>query len=425
MFTYEAFPKQAYLCCDLKSFYASVAAVKRGLHPLACKLAVVGDTKRNGSVVLASTPKLREMGIKTGSRLFEIPKDRDIIVVNAEMEEFLKVSTEITLHMEQFVPPEDIFVYSIDEAFIKLTSKRWQGAENQKKFAMMLQRSIKDHFGLTLAVGSSSCNMLLSKVALDIEAKTTEDHFAHWDYEDVQSKVWPIQPLSDMWGIGGRIEKTLMNMGIRAVGHLANTRLERLESKFGKVMGQQLYQHAWGIDLSDIHKPAKVRSKSYSVGQILLRDYRGEKEISTVILEMCEEVVRRARKHHSIGRTISLGLGYSRNEGGGGFSKQLTIDQPTNSTLDIYNTCLKLLRGNYKGETVRQVYVSLSKVTPDTERQLSLFEDEEEVTKKRELGYVMDAIREKYGSTAILRASSYTKAGTTRHRSSLIAGHKK
>ncbi|WP_368505315.1 UV damage repair protein UvrX [Alkalihalophilus sp. As8PL] len=425
MFNYEAFPKQSYLCCDLKSFYASVAAVKRGLHPFVCKLAVVGDTKRNGSVVLASTPKLKEMGIKTGSRLYQIPKDPDIIVVNAEMEEFLKISTEITLHMEQYVPPEDIFVYSIDEAFIKLTSKRHQGEENQREFAEMLQRSIKDCFGLTLAVGSSSCNMFLSKVALDIEAKKREDHFAHWDYKDVETKLWQIQPLSELWGIGGRMEKTLMNMGIRTVGQLANAGLERLEFRFGNVIGQQLYQHAWGIDVSDIHKPAKVKSKSYSVGQILLRDYVGEEELMTVILEMCEEVVRRARANQAVGRTISLGLGYSRNEGGGGFSRQLTIADPTNHTLDIYEACKKLLRKHYRGETVRQVYVSLSKVTPDTERQLSLFEDEEEVTKKRELGYVMDAIRQKYGSTAILRASSYTKGGTTRHRSKLIAGHKK
>ncbi|ADC51667.1 lesion bypass phage DNA polymerase [Alkalihalophilus pseudofirmus OF4] len=425
MFNYEAFPKQSYLCCDLKSFYASVSAVKLGLHPFVTKLAVVGDTKRNGSVVLAATPKLKEMGIKTGSRLFEIPKDPDIVVVNAEMEEFLKISTEITLHMEQYVPPEDIFVYSIDEAFIKLTSKLHQGRENQREFARMLQQSIKSCFGLTLAVGSSSCNMLLSKVALDIEAKKQEDHFAHWDYEDVETKLWRIQPLSDMWGIGRRYEKTLMNMGIRSVAQLANSSLKRLEFKFGKVMGQQLYQHAWGIDVSDIHKPAKIKSKSYSVGQILLRDYVGTEEIKTVILEMCEEVVRRARKKRAAGRTISLGLGYSKNEGGGGFSRQLTVDEPTNSTLDIYNACLKLLNKHYHGETVRQVYVALSKVQPDTERQLSLFVDEEEVTRKRELGYVMDSIREKYGATAILRASSYTKGGTTRHRSGLIAGHKK
>ncbi|ADC52003.1 MULTISPECIES: Y-family DNA polymerase [Alkalihalophilus] len=422
---YDLFPKQSYLCLDVKSFYASAAAVKRGLDPLHCKLAVVGDTKRQGSVVLAATPKLKEWGIKTGSRLWEIPKHEDIHIVNAEMEEFLIISTEITKLIEEYVPPEDVWCYSIDESFIKLTSKRMKGRDNQEAFSRHLQEAIKLSFGLTVAVGSSECNMLLSKVALDIEAKKKPNHFAHWDHDDVPNKLWPIQPLSDLWGIGRNIEKKLMNMGIRSVGQLARTPVDRLEKVFGRVMGQQLYQHAWGVDLSDIHKPAKIKAKSYSSGQILLRDYLGEEEIKVPLLERCEEIARRARKDRMAGRTLSLGVGYSHEQGGGGFSRQLKLSHSTNITMELYEHCMKLFKRYYNGMIIRQVHVSLSDVADDSVRQISLFEDEKEITRKRQLGYTMDAIRDRFGSTAILRASSYTKAGTALHRSGLIGGHKK
>lgn len=420
MFDYSNFPRNAYLCCDVKSFYASAAAIKLGLDPLVSKLAVVGDTNRNGSVVLAATPELKKLGIKTGSRLYEIPKLDDIVVVDAEMEEYLKLSTEITKLLNTYVPMEDIFVYSVDEAFIAITSSRWK--ERQEDFARMIQEDIKNQFGLTVAIGSSSCNMLLSKLSLDIEAK--KSGFAHWDYEDVREKVWPISPLSDMWGIGSKLEQRLRNMGIRKVEHIANASLPVLERVFGKVIGQQLYQHAWGIDLSDIHKPAKTQSKSYSIGQVLLRDYQGE-ELNTLLVEQAEEVARRARKEHAAGRTITLGLGYSRYEGGGGFSRSLTLPESTNVTMDIYEAALSLLKRYYRGEIVRHMHLALSNVGSDDERQLSLFEEEKEVTKKRKLGYIMDSIRDKYGATSLLRASSYTDAGTVIHRSGLIAGHKK
>ena len=111
-----------------------------------------------------------------------------------------------------------------------------------------------------------------------------------------------------MWGIGSRLEKTLNNMGIFSVGQLAHYDSEKLEKKFG-IMGNQLYYHAWGVECIRNRGADHGRSSQFRQNQILLRDYKNITEIKHVILEMCEEVARRARTGKYAGRTISLGIG--------------------------------------------------------------------------------------------------------------------
>ncbi|EIT87291.1 UV-damage repair protein UvrX [Fictibacillus macauensis ZFHKF-1] len=411
--------KQTILCIDMKSFYASCAALRLGLDPLTCHLAVVGNTERQGSVVLAASPALKkDYGIKTGSRLFEIPKDERIHVVNAQMAFFLQRSIEITGLLNRFVPQEAIHTYSVDESFIKAdgTERLWGDG---RALATAITTSIQEEFGLPSAIGIGP-NMLLAKLCLDLEAKKTG--IAQWTYEDVPRKLWPLSPLRKMWGIGPRLEQTLHRMGITKVGDLAHYPLALLEKKFG-VMGNQLYHHAWGIDETQLEeRPATNGQISYGKSQILLRDYTKKEEIQHVMLEMCEEVARRARTAKKAGRTISLGMGYSRHEGGGGFHRSKSIEEPTNITMELYDVCLQLMQEFYSGQTVRKLSITLSNVCDDTEMQLNLFALDE--PKKRTLGYVMDEIRRKHGSTALLRAVSYTSAGTARHRSTLLGGHK-
>ncbi|QHM88703.1 DNA polymerase IV [Bacillus velezensis] len=162
---------------------------------------------------------------------------------------------------------------------------------------------------------------------------------------------------------------------------------------------------------------------SFGKSQILLSDYTRREEIKAVLLEICEEVARRARAHNKVGRTISLGIGYSKDELGGGFHRSKTIDLPTNITMDIYRYCLILFDKFYTGKTVRRsISVTLSNIEDDVNQQLSLFEKDNE--KRRKLGFVMAGIRNKYGSKAILRAVSYTPGGTALHRAVLTGGHK-
>jgi DNA polymerase V len=418
MVDYEKLPSKHILCIDIKSFYASCAAVMAGLDPLESLVAVIGDKDREGSIVLAASPRLKkEYGIKTGSRLFEIPKDPRIHLIEPKMATYLRVSTEITRLFNRYVPKEAIHIYSVDESFLQVdgTDVLWGDVlEIAKKIKDELMRE----FQLTCAIGIGP-NMLMAKLALDLEAK--HKGIALWTYEDVPKKLWPVSPLSEMWGIGRRLEKRLNSMGIFTVGQLAQSDLDKLEKKFG-IMGNQLYYHAWGVDLSEIGAPIMDGQISFGKSQILLRDYKKVTEIKTVILEMCEEVARRARNHRCVGRTITLTIGYSHEELGGGFNRAKTIDIPTNITMDLYRICVELFDRFYDGRTVRQIAISLSNISPDENVQLNLFEPN--LWKRKKLGYTVDGIRKRFGSDSILRAVSYTEAGTTRRRAQLVGGHK-
>lgn len=273
-------------------------------------------------------------------------------------------------------------------------------------------------FGLTCSIGIGP-NMLLAKLCLDLEAKKVG--VSEWTYEDVKEKLWPVSPLSKMWGIGSRLEKTLNRLGIFSVEQLANTSLVFLEKKFG-VMGNQLYYHAHGVDLSDIGAPIMQGQISFGKSQMLLRDYEDPTEVKHVILEICEEVARRARREKKAGRTVSLGIGYSKHDQTAGFHRSITLESATNITKELYDACLRLFHKHYHPGVVRKISVTLSNIVDDGELQLSLFGFNK--VKKRELGYVMDAVRDKHGSDKLLRAVSFTKAGTARHRSRLIGGHK-
>lgn len=138
---------------------------------------------------------------------------------------------------------------------------------------------------------------------------------------------------------------------------------------------------------------------------------------------MCEEVARRARNARKVGRTISLGLGYSKDEFGGGFLRTRTIEEPTNVTMDIYRVCLELIEEHYRGQTVRSISIAISSLFDDYEMQLSLFDAGK--WKKQKIGYVVDQIRKRYGSASLLRAVSFTDGGTALQRSTLLGGHKK
>ncbi len=239
---YSTLPQHKILCIDMKSFYASCSAVMMGLDPLECHLAVVGDQERQGSIVLAASPRLKkDFGIKTGARLFEIPKDPRIILAEPKMATYIRISTEITRLFHRYVPKEAIHTYSVDESFIKI-----DGATGLWGDAFTIARKIKDElereFQLPCAIGIGP-NMLLAKLCLDLEAK--KKGIAEWTYEDVEKKLWKVSPLSEMWGIGRRVERTLNRMGIFTVGQLARYDLDKLEAKFG-VMGNQLYHHAVG-----------------------------------------------------------------------------------------------------------------------------------------------------------------------------------
>lgn len=412
---YSSYPRNDVLCIDMRSFYASVEAVKLNLDPMKVMLAVVGDPNRSGSIVLAASPELkRRYGISNVSRFFELPDDPEIHIVPAHMADYIHMSLQITDLLQQYAPIEAIHPYSVDEVWITVNGLQHLFG-TREKIAEKIKADILDSFGITCSIGIGD-NKFLAKVVMDLHAK--KQGIAECTYEDVKEKLWP-HPIESIWGIGGRMKRNLNRMGIITLGQLANYNLEHLKKRFG-VMGEQLYWHAWGIDLSPVFGDfSKQEQKGFGHGISLLRDYTKE-DIPYCILDLCEEVCRRARTANKSGRTIHLGISYSK-ETGGGFSRSQSIDLPTNITLDVYDVCMQLFNKFYDGKSmIRHVYVTLTNLRDKQETQLDLFEDR---TKKNDIGYVMDAIRDKYGSTAILRASSYTKAGITIERSKKIGGH--
>ena len=413
---YSLYPRNDVLCIDMRSFYASVEAVKLGYDPMTVMLAVVGDPDRSGSIVLAASPALKKKyGISNVSRFFELPKDPDLVIVSAHMADYLQVSVEITKLLYQYAPKEAIHPYSIDEVWVtingleKLFGTPWQIAEQ-------IKRDILDKFGISSAIGIGD-NKFLAKVVMDLYGK--KSGIAECRYEDVEEKLWPF-PVENIWGIGSRMKHNLNRMGIVTLGQIAAFPLRQLKKRFG-VMGEQLYWHAWGIDLSPVFGDfIKTEQKGFGHGIALLRDYN-EDEVAVCMLDLCEEVCRRARTADKMGKTIHLGIRYGK-ETGGGFSRSMSVHLPTNVTMDVYRVCKYLFRKHYDGiSKVRHVYVTLDNLRDQEETQLNLFEDR---SKKNDIGFVMDEIRAKYGSTAILRASSYTDAGITLDRSGKIGGHK-
>lgn len=411
---YSNFPRNDILMADMKSFYASVEAVKLGMDPMKVMLAVVGDPNRPGSVVLAASPELKKRyGISNVSRYFELPNDPNIHIVPAHMEDYLNVSIQITKLLNNYAPLEAISQYSVDESFINVTGLNrlfgspWEVAEK-------IKNDILNNFGITCSIGIGD-NKFLAKVVMDIHGK--KQGIAECRYEDVQELLWP-HPIEEIWGIGKRMKKNLNRMGIVTLGQIARYDLRRLKQHFG-ILGEQIFWHAHGIDLSPVIGDfTKSENKSFGHGISLLRDYTAN-EVNTVILELCEEACKRARENGLSGKTIHLGIGYSKYNGGG-FSRSLTIDY-TNVTMEMYQSCMKLFKRFYDGHSsIRRVNVSLTNLAPTDSLQLSLFEDK---SKKDEIGRVMDKIRNKYGSTSLLRASSYTAAGIIKERSKKIGGH--
>ena len=180
MYDYSLLPNRMILCVDLVSFYASVSAIKMGYDPLHTKVAVVGDTKRSGSIVLAATPPLKQLGKEMGrtfTRLYELPKRKDILLVNPMMETYIKCSNYISNIALQYVAPCDFFQMSIDEFFLEMDASLHLFASNPYEFAKILQRDIYKQTRITcaIAIGPSP---LMSKLCLDLVAKQTPSRIA-------------------------------------------------------------------------------------------------------------------------------------------------------------------------------------------------------------------------------------------------------
>lgn len=408
------------LCIDLKSFFASVECVERNLDPFTTPLIVADPSRKGGAITLAVTPYMKTLGVPSRGRVFEIPKNIKYITAPPRMSLYVKKSKEVINCFLDFISKEDMHVYSIDEAFLDVTDYLKLYKMDDITLAKTIMARIKEKTGLTSTCGIGP-NLLLAKVALDIESKHSPDFIAKWTYEDVKTKLWNITPLDEMWGIGSKTMKKLNDLGIYKVGDINKYSKDFYKKRFG-VLGEELYLHANGIDNSNIKDDKyEIKNKSYGLSQILYKDYTPEEAI-LIIKEMCETICKRLRNNKKVCGVVGFGIGYSRSVGGG-FYHSKKLSESTDNENVIFSVCKNIYDSYIEEEPIRKVSISLGKITDNNYVQLNLFEEVNETI--NEIPIVVDEINKKFGDNAILKASSLLNYSTIKMRNKKMGGHNK
>ena len=264
----------------------------------------------------------------------------------------------------------------------------------------------------------------MAKVALDNEGKNLKPHYrTTWTKEDVEKKLWKVHPIEKLWGISHGYKRSLEAIGIDTVEKLAKAPVEYLKFKFG-VIGEQLHQLANGIDESDIREKYIPMATSFSAGQTLFEDY-GLEETKVLLREVCDDLCKRLHKNKKATKSVSLAILYNYESEIPGFSKQITLDAPTDQNEILYKAVLEILNDNIKNIGVRKVYISFNKLSDAEFMHQSLFEDNDKAIDNREINLVMEQIQEKYGQESISRTSSLLDKSMFKTRARQIGGHRK
>lgn len=408
-----------FLCIDLKSFFASCECLERHLDPFKTPLVVANSNQGQGAITLAVTPYLKTKGVKSRGRLYEIPRNVKYFIASPHMSLYIKKSQEVINTYLKYVAKEDVHVYSIDECFLDVTDYLKMYKKTDYDLALEILADIRNSVGLYATCGIGP-NMLLAKVAMDIEAKHKPDFIAKWTYDDIPHKLWPISPLSKMWGIGPRMEKNLNKLGILSIRDLAFYDRDKLKKKFG-VMGAELWNHANGIDMSRIKDMERITDKSYSHSQVLFKDYNGD-NIKIIIREMVEILAARLRNNNKTCQIIGFGISYSKALSGG-FYHSLKLEAPTDLEQTIVDTCMMIFDKFYQDLPIRKVSIACGNLQDKVGVQLNIFESFQEIQEIQDISKAIDEIKDKFGKNALLKASSLLEDSTIWERNKKIGGH--
>ena len=365
--------ERTFIAIDLKSFYASVECVDRGLDPLTTNLVVADKSRTEKTICLAVSPSLKAYGIGGRARLFEVVQrvrevnyDRrrdagwrftgkssddtelkahldwelDYIVAPPRMAHYIEVSTQVFQTYLKYVSSEDIHVYSIDEVFMDVTDYLGIYKVTPHELAMRMIRDVLATTGITATAGIGT-NMYLAKVAMDIVAKhapADKDgvRIAELDEMSYRRTLWNHRPLRDFWRVGRGIVAKLAEYGITTMGEIARRSLQN-EDFFYRLFGvnaELLIDHAWGWEpcTIDYVKAYRPESSSFSSGQVLQEPYEWAKA-KVVLQEMAD--------------AMALDL----------FSKQLVTDQLVLSiNYDTVNLSDPERRARYTGPVTTDHY---------------------------------------------------------------------
>lgn len=406
------------MCIDLKSFFASCECVERGLDPFKAPLAVVNESAGKGAIVLAITPYLKTLGIKNRCRLRDIPSDLDVILAKPRMKMYLDTSRAIVDVYLDYISAEDMFVYSIDEVFIDLTSYINLYNTTAYKLAYALKKKVFEKTGISSSVGIGE-NMVMAKFAMDIESKHMRDSIAQWTSEDVEKKLWKVRELTDLWGIGKGMKRQLEGIGIYNVKQLANTDKELLIKHFGK-QGKRLYELANGIDDTIISRDIEFKlPKSIGNSQMLSQD-TDSRNVKLLIREMLEGIIFKLKLKKFVARTMHVYIRYSFKEEIKPISKRMTLEFPVDDLHTFVNLVNGVIDREMEAGMIRQVGVSLGDISYKEYTQLSLFDEYE---KNGKIDDALVEIKEKFGKGSVSYGTSLLKESTAKYRNTLIGGH--
>ncbi len=474
--------ERTYIAIDLKSFYASVECVERGLNPLTARLVVADESRTEKTICLAVSPALKAYGIPGRPRLFEVMQrvgdlnrwtpglNLDYVVAPPRMALYMQYSQTIYGIYLRHVAAEDIHPYSIDEVFIDATNYLPMLGITAHEFALRMMREVLSCTGITATCGIGS-NLYLAKVAMDIVAKHMEAdkdgvRIAELTEMDYRRQLWNHQPLTDFWRFGGGTVNHLQRMGVHTMGQLARLSLtheEWLFREFG-VNAELLIDHAWGWEpttIADI-KAYRPATNSLSSGQVLQEPYTVEKA-RVVTLEMADalslDLVSQRRVCHGLDLTIGYdresltqqGVYYEGPTSTDHYGRLVPkpahgshhFDTPTSSTHELVEA-VKEIFGKVVDPSllVRHITLAVTDVIDEIEagrqarqpQQLDLFTDyealarekaerDERLQRERKVQEAMLDIKQRYGKNAILRGISYAEGATARERNQQIGGH--
>ena len=425
-YNYQYEKQRVFFMIDSKSFYASVESVELGLNPLRSILVVMSEqANTNGGLVLAASPMAKKkLGPSNIMRQRDLPRDKKLIIVHPRMNLYIQENLRINSIYREYTTEEKLLAYSIDESLLDVTDTWAFFGDSPEIVARKIQERVRKETGIYLTVGIGD-SPVLAKIALDIEAKHAPNLMGVWHYADVPKKLWPITQLNDIWSIGKRTALKLNNMGVNSMYDLAHQDPYIFRAKMG-IVGEQLYALSWGIDRSDLTEVIVPKSKSYSNSQVLPRDYHKREEIEIVIREMVDQVASRIRFHLKQATIVSLFIGYSyaesEKQSSHGFRKQLRIDA-TNDTRKLMEIMIQLFEQNWHGEVIRHIGIDYSGLIDAMGIQLDLFRQPEQQINTNKIDQVVDELRQRFGTTAIMRAMSKLEGGTAIDRANLVGGH--
>ena len=418
-----AIKQQTYYCIDMKTFYASVECAERGLNPFETNLVVADVSRGSNALCLAVSPKLKAQGVRNRCRLSEIPRGIKYIIAPPQMQLYIDYAADIYDIYLDYISPDDIHVYSIDESFIDATPYLNVYNTDDVSFAKFLVQEIarRKHIPATAGIGT---NLYLAKIALDITAKKNKSHIGYLDEKTYCDTLWRHRPIIDFWQVADGTANRLARYAIYDMYGVAHSPIDLLYKEFG-VNAELLIDHAWGRESCTIADIKAYKSKSHSVSfsQILPRDYSFD-EARIVMTEMVQHGAYELMKRHVVSSRVGIYVGYSKSEiPSVHAAARLGLVTALNSK---FAPLLKDLYDKNVSRTVpiRRLGIDFEDVVDESYESYDLFTDINEVEREKSRERTVLALKEKFGKNSILVGTNYLDCATQRERNTFIGGHR-